>query len=254
MHQAQAYLSGILPAAKAMLSTFALSAAQAASLRTRLHNDSVGYAYSCFISIAHAARGIDANAFTWATVQLYYSAFYAARFILGAKDICFFYVGGSPYSIDSVAGAIPRKLSGTTHGVVLDQFAQRQPYPVLLSQQIGGIKPLDWLRTRREEANYGKPKFVEPGTPTHFTSVVTQGVRRSLQAYLDDNGYLYAFDEDHAMVAYPIELLKRTITDLNAMGSVGVDLVQADRDYVASLYKDARGPMPFIRTMLFKSP
>jgi hypothetical protein len=251
MHQAQGYLDAsiLLGAPPNRALATALNAGQASGLLQRLRQDGLGYAYSGALSIGEAASGIESRMFTWSTVKLYYAVFYLSRALLACRGVCIFYRGKTPYSIEAVAGKSPKKLSGTTHGVVLEEFDARRLFPTLVSQQIAGVKPLDWLRERREEANYSTPRFLEPSAPRHLEQIVRSGMRHSLDAYVADELKLYAFDEDHAMVAYPTELLKHILAELKVLGT-GVDLSHDDRSFLASLYRDLRGPMACMHQLL----
>lgn len=133
-----------------------------------LHNDAVSYIYSATITIADALRGISQNFFTWATVKLYYATFYSCQALLALDDICVFYVNNKPFSIEVKAGSSPQIKKGQTHKIVLNEFRRQGVVPRLISQNIEYVDPLDWLMTKREEANYKVAKFQEPNNPKHF--------------------------------------------------------------------------------------
>ena len=134
---------------------------------------------------------------------------------------------------------MPRRLKGNTHQVVLNEFAAERTHPHLISQ-IGGMSALAWLREKREDANYGKAKFEEPSIPVHFERIVEMGVRRAIDGYLSDQSYLYSFDADHAMLAYPLELWRQVLADIKNLPSQ-FELAKDDRSYLAKLFGDARG-------------
>src|SRR5262249_45725949 len=124
-----------------------------------LHEDARDYLYSGVISLANAFASIRAGFYSWSTVKLYYATFYMVRGVLAQSGICILYVGSKPKMLRAAAGEQIRtppggKRSGTTHGVVLDAAKQELPAHVIFSQPIAGIHPLDWMKERREEANY----------------------------------------------------------------------------------------------------
>jgi hypothetical protein len=108
---------------------------------------------------------------------------------------------------------------------------------------------LEWLIERREEANYRLSRFIEPGVPQHFRRIVSDGVRRSLSAYVSDDTFLYAFDESHAILAFPLEVLKATLVQLSKP-TTGYYPSAHDLAYLASIYVDEHGPLPDIRRLL----
>ena len=251
MHQAQSYIQRfVLPSAPGLApSVLALTASFAAGMQQTLKADAVGYCYSGTVSIADGIRGIDSGFFTWATIKLYYATFYLARALLAVRGACIFYDGRTPFRWLSNAGQVAKKLKGNTHHVVLDEFKALGFFPLFLGQQIDNLEPLDWLRIRRETANYASPRFTEPDPPDHLERISSMGVRRVAEAYLSDKTRLYVFDSDHAMLAYPIELLKQTIQEIN--GLVGSQsLNHADRTFLAAICKDAAGPLPGVRRLL----
>ena len=107
------------------------------------------------------------------------------------------------------------------------------------------MSALAWLREKREDANYGKAKFEEPSIPVHFERIVEMGVRRAIDGYLSDQSYLYSFDADHAMLAYPLELWRQVLADIKNLPSQ-FELAKDDRTYLAKLFGDARGRFPTV--------
>ena len=255
MHQAQKYVDGhIKPTAPQgdKLETVALSAAQATGLRQALATDAADYVYSGAISIGDAVQAIDSARYTWATVKLYYAVFYLARGLLASHGTAIVYDGKKPLSWESAPGTMPTKRNGTTHKAVLSSFVAILPTSPLLSQPIGSAQPLDWLMQRREEVNYKNARFCEPSAPKHFELIAREGVRKSISTYIRDTSYLYTFDLQHAMLAFPIEALKQIIKLCSTIGA-GNSFNAEDRRYVASLYFDKKGPLSEVAA-LFKPP
>ncbi len=249
MHRAQrvadSVLSGITGAA---IVSRQLQAREAAQLAASLNDDARDAIYSGTLSIAEAIQGLDRKLYTWATVKLYYSAFYLTRASLALGGVGIFYSRTTPYSWRATAGATPTKRAGTTHKVVLDTFSHHYTGSVLASQDIGADKPFDWLVDKREAANYKIPKFCEPTAPAHFAFVEQVGVRQLVQAYVLDETHLYTFDPDHAMLAFPIAALKLVLAQLrrSPSGSLGA----LDEAFLASQIFDRNGPLPELRKLL----
>jgi len=76
----------------------------------------------------------------------------------------------------------------------------------LLSQQIAGLDPLQWLMDKREDANY-RSQFSEPTTPDYMRKLFESGPRRLIAEYVADDDGIYVFDPDHAILAYPLRVL-----------------------------------------------
>lgn len=249
MHRAQTVASLVLHGrSAATVATKALSSVDAAQLQAALIEDARDAIYSGVLTIAEAAQGLDRRHFTWATVKLYYSVFYLTRAMLGINGIGLIYVNKTPYTWRAVAGERPGKRSGTTHGAVLTAFEEFMPGNLLLSQTIGVDEPFEWLVGKRETANYKLVRFSEPSAPAHFTSVERHGVRRLLRDYISDEHYLFTFDPDHAMLAYPIEAMKMTLDLLRTSG--GAALVADDTTFLASQCFDRTGPIADFRRLI----
>lgn len=214
-----------------------------------LQQDASDYIYSGLVSVADAIEAITRELFTWATVKLYYGTFYLLRAHLAIEKIAIFYEGSKPRIWAAIAGQSPQKAVGQTHQVVLNTHRTKLPTHLLHSQKIGLTEPMDWLMERREEANYTQPRFIEPSTPAHFVTIVRQGLRRSVNAYINDDRQLYTFDPDHAMLALPLAALANTLNAFDAAG-MAASLSEESRRYVASLCADRSGPLNDFQALL----
>ena len=249
MHRAQSVASQILGVRTgAAIATMSLSNPQAQQLRSALIADARDAVYSGMLTIGEATQGLDRRLFTWATVKLYYSAFYLIRSLLGIQGIGLIYVGSSPFIWRASAGERPIKRSGNTHGVVLKAFKDFMPGNVLLSQTVGVYEPLDWLTAKREAANYKTVRFSEPDAPAHFLTVERYGIRRLLGDYLGDDQHLFAFDPDHAMLAFPIETMKLAIEAQRIAGMAS--LTPEEVAFLAGQCFDRNGPIADFRRLI----
>jgi len=237
VHQAGLFLSssvysGLRPNA---IAGRALSGFEATAVKKHLHADSIGYYYSSIVSVADSLRSFESRCYTWATVKLYYSVFYSLRAMLAMNDVCLFYIGTKPYFMKIFSGGVAEKCEGTTHKCVLNLFVKFfSSSSHLLSQEIDLKKPLDWLMDRREESNYKTAKFPEPIAPKHFEKIISAGLNRAVGAYVRDGEMLFAFDPDHAMLAYPIMVLSAVAAEIKSkcLYSLGND----DKKYVSELF------------------
>ncbi|GAB1141634.1 MAG: hypothetical protein Sw2PiBPW_00660 [Shewanella algae] len=184
---------------------------QCNNIKVELEKDCNSYIYSSLISFIDALNGLQNGFYSWPTVKLYYSVFYALRAYLGLNDICIFYVGTKAFNINLNNQTNANKISGTTHKVVMELFKQNFQNHVLLTQDIDQAHPFDWLTYLREYSNYKNPRFCEPNIPSHFTRIDSMNLKNALIAYNQDKNYLYAFDKDHAIIAYPLEIIKSVL-------------------------------------------
>ena len=242
MYRCQSYLEqiGYLPPVRGVHNRL-LNASEASTLNNCLEEDGAMSLYSAAVSLADALRGLHEGFYTWATVKLYYAVFYTARCQLALRGTALFYIDKTPCTIHASAGAMFAKQKGTTHGVVLDAFVRLLPNSPFLSQTIDLQPPLEWLRERREDANYKNARFIEPNDPVHFRGVVRDGVRRSTLAYLSTNGMTYSFDPDHAMLAFPLVFWRDTVLAARAAGLP--DTIAAEIDFLTTAFSDDNGPL-----------
>src|SRR4051812_36482024 len=99
-----------------------LSSTEAATLASALREDARDYYYSACSTLAAGVQGINSRFYTWSTVKLYYSVFYALRAYLAIKGVCIFYVGSSSLWVDALPGATPALTKENTHKSVLRVF------------------------------------------------------------------------------------------------------------------------------------
>lgn len=227
MHRAAHYLTGRFPsrASRTTVESHALTAEEANTIASALPMDASDYYYSACLSIVDGLRAIDSGFFTWSTVKLYYSVFYAIRAILAWDNVAIFWPAAAPFRVAGLAGAVPTWVSGKgTHKAMLNCFRQLRQNHALLSQPVG-ISPdgLEWLLVKREQANYLIPRFVEPEVPLHYEKIVDIGVRKATVAYLDQPPSLLTFDEDHSIASYPLAMLKTAGDSAISHGGALVD-------------------------------
>lgn len=210
MFAASSILSQKWPELKAKTAGIAapLSYVECTALSEHVIDDGCRIAYSAFVSIGDAIQGIENGYYSWPTVKLYYSLFYTIRSLLAFNKIAIFYVGTSPYWIHIKPGERPQPGNSTSsHKVVMSVFQKEFSGSHLLSQTIDNKNPLKWMQDQRELVNYKQAKFIEPYIPSVFANIAKyKNMRKLLSAYMSDD--LYAFDPDHAILAYPITVLK----------------------------------------------
>jgi len=228
-------------APKTVVRAKVLSPFEAASLSAALQADAADLYYSGWVSFLDALNGIRTGFYTWATTKLYYSVFYAFRASLAFDDTCTFHVSRPHYIVTAKSGQLPALCAEPgTHKAVLKAFLHRNPNHILMSQQIELKDPVDWLMGKRESANYTDAKFSEPDSRPELQCIASEGIRRTLAAYLADKTSLYVFDPDHAMVAYPLRALQLIGNQLSASGGTG-GLTLDEQQFLRVSAKDDSG-------------
>jgi hypothetical protein len=252
IHQAQAYIRNNLITAgsppSSTVESYTLNLAESRRLLNYLKSDAVSYTYSSTVSMGDAISGARKELFTWTTVKLYYSTFYAFRALLALNGVCIFYIGTKPYCIEVEPGKSPVKRNGQTHKIILSEFKKQNIEPSLLSQQIDLEDPPEWLMTKREDANYKSAKFCEPNVPRHFKKIVDFGFRYALETYLLDNSSLYLFDPDHAILAYPLKTLQVLYKQIVLPENFTFE--NEEVSYLCQLFSDHQGPIPEMNRVL----
>lgn len=228
----------------------------AAVMEQILREDAKEYLYSGIVSVANACASIRMGYYSWATVELYYATFYMLRGLLATVGICICYADTKPLIVKAAAGERLRrppgvKRAGTTHGIVLETAKRELPNDLIFSQPIAGMQPVEWMRERREEANYWHSRMVEPGVPDQMRMVEHNGMRKVVTAYASDL-LGFAFDPDHAIIAYPMLVWER-LKDKILLQS-GTVLEENDQSYLRSLFVDNAGILTAMRVLIGSGP
>lgn len=241
MYVASQFLTNKWPALKPRTTagSVPLSYLDCASVDRFLSEDGTKVSYSALVSVADALRGIDAGFYSWSVVKLYYSVFYCLRALLAFSHVAVFYVNQSPFWVVVRPGERPTAgHSSSSHKLILDLFGRQFRNSPLLSQNIGFDDPLLWLQRQRELVNYKQAKFSEPVAPPLFAIVSnSSNLRTLIAAYMADN--FYAFDPDHAIVAYPLAVLKELVGKRGALRLFD----ESEQSELRSLLCDAKGPI-----------
>jgi hypothetical protein len=240
-----------LPRAGANPAAVGLTHIEAAELERILTEDARDYLYTGTVSMASAFSNLERNLFSWATIELYYSNFYFLRAFLALSKVCIFYDGSKPRILSATSGStiqIPRGTrNATTHGLVLEQSKTVLAAKIFLSQDIDGANPLDWLREKREDINYKHSKFPEPQPPAFLSVCLSHSLRKLVTSYVNDLT-LYAFDKDHAVIAFTLLVWDHLISEMKAIAKF--DFSGDDLNYLSSLFKDQTGALSALTNRL----
>jgi hypothetical protein len=225
--------------AKNTYESFIFNQYHSTEISVLLKQDAMSYIYSSLVTFGDALRGVKEGFYSWSTIKLYYSVFYALRAILAFENHCLFYIGTTPCSLIPLPNSYPKKEKGTTHKVVFELFKRSHPNSVFYTQDIDLTPAFDWLLNQREHCNYKQPKFIEPATPAIWTKVANGGLRQMIQAYSEDNMYLNTFDPDHAILALPIKVIQEALSKLSNHQDLFFE--DEESEYISSILKDNNG-------------
>lgn len=203
----------------------------ARTLQVAQLSDASALAHSALASFFEATQGVACDRHTWAIVKYYYAAFYACRALMLMRGVSVFYIDRKPYSLVSRAGSLVSKERGNSHTLTFAKFSQHFSADPLLSQEINGAHPLDWLEENRNIASYKASPFLDP-TPNALFSKPAAKFRLHLSVYLKSDLSLYVFDPDHSMIAFPLKLIVRLSDEIHHLR---LDKIQVANHYVTMI-------------------
>lgn len=163
------------------------------------------YYFNGVISILEAIRGIDCKCFTWSVVKAYYSAFYSMRAYLAyvGVNINFESSDNHYYSYDS--SNLKIKLKRNTHASVLMAYKNEVSTRSII-QKFGDLDIPEWLKKQRELANYINPIFSDPQPHASQPTFSKKNIYQLVEEYVKDID-TYCYDQEHAVIAFPIKLI-----------------------------------------------
>lgn len=202
------------------LVNFSISAGRYDVLHAALKRDSAGFLVKGLLTLLEAVASIEAGAYSWAIVRLYYSVFYLHRASMGAKGYAL--IRNKNWLILKVApGEKPSLKKGdkfrNDHDAVVNSYIELYGGgDFLQSNTIDGVNSYAWLGDRRNQVNYHQVSFTDPDPPTFVGEWVSiaqkSSVRSVLASYTSGDG-LKIFQPEHAWVAIPFLRAKAAIKD-----------------------------------------
>ena len=231
----------------AALKSVTLSASDAQGLRSASLEDGQDYWLSGLLSLGNGCRSASNCSFTWATVQAYYAAFYLTRAVLAFQGTSINFVDfrGDFRHIGVVAraGETPFPISGNTHDGILRYADKNSSIPRMSNQPISHTKASEWLVEQRNLANYKVCRFSDPSPTPCMATASRQGIRPILNAYLA-TPLTFAFDEDHAILAYPVAI---AVELARAQSNAFTD---AEKAHLRQMFSDQAGPIASVEPLL----
>jgi hypothetical protein len=211
------------------LSGLSLLKEQAEELSQDLFEDAKDFYFKGVLSVSEAINAIDRKLFSWATVKLYYSIYYFLRASLASQNIVVLR-NKNLYHLKALEGEIPQKSpaknKASTHESTIAIAKQIIGLSdILLSNDIDGMSSYEWLKDKRERINYREREFHDPNSPDFLQTISERELHKLIDLYVNDDAFIYCFQEDHATLALPI---KRWILTREDLLKIKLSLVLTD--------------------------
>lgn len=213
----------------------------AEALRLAMIKDCMFNYNKASISFIEACRDISRNSYSWATVKLYYSIFYAAKSSLLAHSIYTMRLP-QPYRLIIKKGESISHLSMSDHRndheSALKSFATELAGEYVLSNLVEDMNALEWIKAKRERVNYLRADFVEPDPPEYISEaeryIGSKGWLSFLQLSAED---AYVFDKDFAILLIPARIIIDTADNIERLGMRG-DIRSNQIEYLEGISRD----------------
>ena len=217
--------------------TYSLTAADCAALEPMAKKDAVGLYYNALVSFVQGCHALMAGCVSWASVELYYSIFYATRANLYYKDYLLIRDRGL-YLVKILPNEHPvskdnKKYNNDHSGTLLHFIDKFQNSDFLCSNTIDTMNVYLWLMDLREATNYRHKAFNEPlcfaELATAVASVKANGIVKVLNDFKTDFD-TYCFSNNHAWLCAPYFKL----IEVGAMYKAGPEKLSQDQvDYIS---------------------
>lgn len=228
-----------------------LSTIEAARFKQCLDSDACFYYYKALLSYMESIPAIENRNFSWATVRLYYSVYYATKATLACRHIAIVRAERKLFYVKANNGESFKKCTDTTdHKAAM--YTLRDLYgsvDELQSQTIDGKLSYEWMMDKREEVNYKDIQFHDPNPPDFWETInqdiINSGVVSVINDLVNDE-WIYSFQDDYGILAIPTKRLLLTVTDIINAG-IEVSLNEEQKffieEYSNSLSEDTQNAL-----------
>ncbi len=197
-----------------------LTKQQAQDLSQLLESEISSYYYKALLSYMECISALQNNLFSWATVRLYYSVFYAIKAYLACNGIAILRAERKLYYIKTKENEFFKRCADTTDhkGTILTLCKLFKNNDLLLSNDIDGVNVYQWMMRRREEVNYRDMDFHDPNAPEFWTDISneikSQGIKKVIDKLVNDD-WLYCFQDEYAVLGIPTKRLILTVDEIH---------------------------------------
>ena len=200
-----------------------LSVNEAELFKQYLDSDVGFYYYKALLSFMESLPAIENGNFSWATVRLYYSVYYATKATLACRHIAIVRAERRLFYVKANSGETFVKCTDTTDHKA-SMYTLRNLYgsvDKLLTQTIDGKLSYEWMMDKREEVNYKDIEFHDPNPPDFWETIHQDVVNHSIVHVVNtlvEDEWLYCFQDDYAVLGIPTKRLLLTVEDIKNTG------------------------------------
>lgn len=210
---------------KAQYEQTSLTKQQADDMAQLLGDEIASYYYKALLSYIESIPALTNKLFSWATVRLYYSVFYAIKAYLACNNIAILRAERRLYYVKAKEGEFFKRCDDTTDhkGTILTLCKLFKNSDLLLSNNIDGIDVYQWMMRRREEVNYKDMDFHDPDAPDFWSELNNEICRYGISAVVDkmvNDHWLYCFQDEYAILGVPTKRLVLTVDEIHKFGKV----------------------------------
>lgn len=208
---------------KAQYEQTSLTKQQADDYAVLLENEITSYYYKALLSYMESIPAIENRMFSWATVRLYYSVFYAIKAYLACNNVAILRAERKLYYVKAKESEFFKRCEDQTDhkGSILTLCKLFKNKDLLLSNKIGELSTYEWMMRRREEVNYKDMDFHDPDAPDFFNklneAIKQQGIGTVVDMLVKDN-WLYCFQDEYAILGIPTKRLILTVDEIHKRG------------------------------------
>lgn len=174
-------------------------------------HDSVSFYFNAVFTFLQAMKSLLNKSYSWSTVQMYYSVFYACKSILGFDNIGIIRNHGL-HVLNLRVGEKAKKLKkDNDHDQTIQCYKKLYPSSYMMSNNIEDQSFFEWIKDAREITNYRQQVFQEPRALDFlYNSISYLDNKNTLCSYLDEmssNWNLYCFQKETALIAGSYRML-----------------------------------------------
>jgi len=185
-------------------------------LLAELKEDASDIYFKAIFSLADAIFGLYHGRHSWSVIKIYYSVFYLLRCSMACHGYAFLKNKGI-YTLKLETGESPVRRDNCTHNgnkvtgdhktTIATYASMFEQSDILQTNTIDGEVIYDWLMELRNQVNYRERTFQEPNN-RHFYSALfdKDKIKSQIETYINDDSYVYCFNEDHCCLAAPLKL------------------------------------------------
>ncbi|SEV93921.1 hypothetical protein SAMN04488515_0319 [Cognatiyoonia koreensis] len=196
-----------------------LNRGQATAFRKFCGLDARSFLFKGAVSLFSALSGISKGRQTWPVVQLYYANYYLLRAELLLRNRCILRAN-RVFTTLCLNGEAVEKVSNknakSDHDLTIF-FAKKylNGLDVLLSQEIEGELPYEWLKKQRDWYQYKQDSYIELNDIGPFYSFEQMDLLTQVNMFLADSDPYFCFDPDYAALALPIKRFQLSLISAN---------------------------------------